>query len=407
MGRVKRRIKCRRSQDLASIAAVTVCALALVQALCGQSPNALDPQRQTALTLEQQGKSVEAEAAWRAYLKTHPSSPEPYAHIGLLEAHQGHFKQAVPLYRAALRLGPEVAGLRLNLGLALFKDGDMKGAIAVFQRLLKNDPNSEQLNTLIGMSHYGLAEYAEATPFLRQAAAQDPPNLPLRLALAHSCLWSKQMECVLDVYKEILALNSESAEADMLAGEAMNGLKDNEGATKMFRAAIQANPKEPNAHFGLGYLLWMNKQFPEAAAEFQAELANDPGHLQASLYLADCDVQLNRLQDARPLLERIEHEDGTQALTHIDLGAIYADSGKNEDAVRELLLAEKLDTEEVNVHWRLGRLYKTMGKREASKAEFDKAASLNKAANEDLYKKIANGRNQPQPSPAEPAEAGK
>jgi tetratricopeptide (TPR) repeat protein len=282
----------------------------------------------------------------------------------------------------------------------------LEGAIDTFQPLLKSHPNSEQLDTLVGMSYYGLAEYAQAAPFLRQAAAQDQANLPLRLALAHSCLWSSQMQCVLDVYKEILALNPDSAEADMLAGEAMNGLKDNEGATKMFRAAIQVNPKEPNAHFGLGYLLWMQKLFPEAAAEFQAELGNDPNHLQASLYLADCDVQLNHQQDARPLLERVVRENGNLALAHLDLGALYADSGQNEDALRELLLAEKLDPEEVSVHWRLGRLYKAMGKREESKAEFDKAAKLNKAADDDLYKKIANGRNQPQPADTPPPENG-
>lgn len=394
-----------RSRVLVSFVAAAAFALAPSPEAFGQPVKHSDPQRQSALILEQQGKNAEAEAAWRAYLKLHPSNPEPYAHLGLLEARMGHYKEAVPLYRKALMLGPEVPGLRLNLGLALFKSEDMHGAIEVFQPLQKANPNNEQLNTLIGMAHYGLAEYAEAAPFLRQAAAQDPANLPLRLALAHSCLWSGQMQCVLDVYKEILALNPESAEADMLAGEAMNGLKDNEGATKMFRAAIQANPREPSAHFGLGYLLWTQELFPEAAAEFQAELANDPNHLQASLYLADCDIQLNRQQEARPLLEKVLHENGNLALAHLDLGAIYADSGRNEDALRELLLAEKLSPEEVNVHWRLGRLYKTLGQKEASKAEFDQAARLNKAANEDLYKKIENGRNRPQPPGTQPTGA--
>jgi tetratricopeptide (TPR) repeat protein len=391
-------------RKLTSLAAIAVFALPSNQVASPQSSRPSDPQRQSALALEQQGKNTEAEAAWRAYLKLHPATPEPYAHLGLLEARQGHNKEAVPLYRKALKLGPEVPGLRLNLGLALFKSEDMRGAIEAFQPLLKADPNNMQLNALTGMAHYGLAEYAEAAPFLRQAAAQDQGNLPLRLALAHSCLWSSQMQCVLDVYKEILALNPDSAEADMLAGEAMNGLKDNEGAMKMFRAAIQANPKEPSAHFGLGYLLWTQEQYPEAAAEFQAELANDPNHLQALLYLADCDLQLSHQQEARPLLEKVIHENGNMALAHLDMGAIYADAGRNEDALREMLLAEKLSPEDVNVHWRLGRLYKTLGQREASKAELEKAAKLTKAADDDLYKKIENGRNRPQAPGAQPTE---
>ena len=72
----------------------------------------------------------------------------------------------------------------------------------------------------MGMAHYGLGEYADAVPYLKTAVSRDAQNLQLLLALAHSCLWSKQYQCVLDTYHEILMLNAESAEADMLAGEA-------------------------------------------------------------------------------------------------------------------------------------------------------------------------------------------
>lgn len=62
----------------------------------------------------------------------------------------------------------------------------------------------------------------------------------------------------------------------MLVGEALDEMKDTTGATQEFRAAVQANPKEPNAHFGLGYLLWKQMLYHEAAQEFQAELDNTP-----------------------------------------------------------------------------------------------------------------------------------
>jgi tetratricopeptide (TPR) repeat protein len=263
-------------------------------------------------------------------------------------------------------------------------------------------PDVQRLTILLGMSHYGLAQYKEAVPFLHEAAQRDTQNLPLRLALAHSCLWSKQYQCVMDVYKEILTLDSESAEAYMIAGEALDEMKDNGGSTKMFRAAAAANPKEPNVHFGLGYLLWTQKIYPEAAKEFEAELANDPNHVQAMMYLGDTWIQLNQPEKARPLLERTVKLDPSQSLAHLDLGIIYSDAGQNEDALRELTLAEKLKPEEVNVHWRLGRLYRTMGKKEEAKAEFDKASTLNKAADEELSKKIANAHARPADNSAAP-----
>jgi tetratricopeptide (TPR) repeat protein len=381
--------------------------LALASALsAAQATKPADPNRQAALALQQQGKNVEAEAAWRAYLEVHPTDPEPYAQLGLLEARQEHYKEAVPLYRKALAMNPHVQGLRLNLGLALFKLGDLREALPEFTQSLKEaspgSPEAQRLTILIGMAHYGLAEYAEAVPFLKEAAATDQQNLPLRLALAHSCLWSRQLPCVMDVYHEILTLNSESAEADMLAGEALDEMKDNEGSTKMFRAAVAANPREPNVHFGLGYLLWTQKIYPEAAQEFKSELANDPLHVQSLVYLGDTEIQLNRPGDARPILEKAVRLDPAQPLAHLDLGILLSDAGDNEAALRELTVAEKLNPNDVNVHWRLGRLYRTMGRKDEAKAELDKASTLNKAADEDLFKKMSNGRAKPPGSETAP-----
>jgi tetratricopeptide (TPR) repeat protein len=381
----------------------------LIAARClGQAAGALDQQRQTAIVLEQQGKNPEAEAAWRVYLKAHPSNPEPYAHLGLLEARQEHYKEAVPLYRKALALNPAIPGLRLNLGLALFKGGDLKPALQEFKALARSQPpasaEGQRLTLLIGMAYYGLAEYAQAVPYLHHAVAHDAQNLPLRLALAHSCLWSKQYQCVLDTYHEILLLNAESVEADMLAGEALDGMKNYGGAIEQFRAAVKANPSEPDAHFGLGYLLWTQKQYPEAESEFQAELANNPDHLEAMLYLADTDIQMQQIKEAGPLLEKVVKLNPALALGRLDLGIVDAEAGHNENALREMKEAARLDPEDVNVHWRLGRLYRLMGKHDDAKAEFFKASQINKAADKPLIDKMdgAHARRAEAPAPELP-----
>jgi tetratricopeptide (TPR) repeat protein len=376
--------------------------LAMGAAVCLGQASPPQSQRQTALALEQQGSNVEAEAAWRVFLKAHPSNPEPYAHLGLLEARQEHYKEAVPLYRKALAMNPAMPGLRLNLGLALFKGGELKQAILEFKPLLKSQPRGsdqeQRLTILLGMAYYGLGEYAAAAPYLKQAAASDPQNLPLRLTLAHSCLWAKQYQCVLDTYREILNLNAESAEADMLAGEALDEMLDTPSAIKQFRAAVKANPKEPDVHFGLGYLLWLQKQYAEAESEFQAELDNNPNHVQAMTYLADTQMRLKHPELAQPLLENALRLDAGQWLAHLDLGIVFADAGRHADALREMLVAAKMNPEDVNVHWRLGRLYRAMGRTDEAKVEFDKASSLNKAADTKLVDKISNVHNGPAPA---------
>lgn len=370
---------------------------AVAMAAAAQQPpkGVPDPHRQQALQLEQQGDIAGAEVAWAQVSKANPRNPEPYARLALLKAHEQDYKAAIPLYRKALTLDPNKPAVRLNLALALFKAEQLKDALVEFKVLRKqakaDSPDAQRLDVLIGMSYYGLAQYANAVPYLKAAAQRDQQNSPLLLSLAHSCLWSKQLQCVMDTYHQILSINAESAEADMLAGEALDEMKDNEGSTKMFRAAVAANPKEPNVHFGLGYLLWTQKQYPEAMQQFQAELENDPNHAQSLVYLGDCYLQLNKPAEARTPLEKGLALDPSQWLASLDLGIIDSDAARNEEALRELNQAAKLKPDDVNVHWRLGRLLRTMGRKQEAQLELEKARSLNKAADEDLYKKIANG----------------
>ena len=381
--------------------------LLIIADSCVAQVKAATDSRQEAMTLEQQGKNTEAEAAWRAVLKTSPDSAEAYAHLGLLEARHEHYKESVPLYRKALALNPAIPGLRLNLGLALFKSEQLKEAVQEFTLLKAKAPTPadvQRLNILIGMAHYGLGDYAVASRFLKEAAAVDAKNLQLRLALAHSCLWSKQYQCVLDTYHEMLALNAESAEVDMLAGEAEDEMKEFDAAIAEFRAAVKADPKEPDVHFGLGYILWTQRRYPEAATELQAELANNPNHAQALVYLGDAEVQLNHPELAPPLLKKAVELDPKLELAHLDLGILDSNDGRNDDALKELTTAVELAPGDVNAHWRLARLYRTMGKKDEAQAEFDKASTLNKAADDDLYTRIANAH--PKPAQAqEPAAA--
>jgi tetratricopeptide (TPR) repeat protein len=388
--------------------------LATVVAICcangfAQSTS-LDNQRQTAFALEQQGNNAQAEVQWRAVLSTYPADAEAYAHLGLLEARQEHYNQAVPLYRKAMALNPEMPGLSLNLGLSLFKSGALKESIQIFSPMLKSRQTSpadaQRITALIGIAHYGLGEYKAAMPYLKAAAAGDPQNLQFRLMLAHSCLSTALYQCVLDVYHEILILNAESAEADMLAGEALDELHDHDGAIQQFRAAVKADPKEPTVHFGLGYLLWTQSQYEEAAREFEAELVNVPDNAEAMAFLADSKMQLNDRDSALLLLEKAVSIDPKAERAHLDLGILYADGGRREDGLRELKAAARLVPDDVNVHWRLARLYQAMGRKDEAKVEFEKTNSLHKATEATVLKQLhrAQERGKPEDAPNPAAE---
>ncbi|HEY1580202.1 MAG TPA: tetratricopeptide repeat protein [Terracidiphilus sp.] len=341
---------------------------------------------QAAFSLEREGKLAEAEAAWVALAKQFPTNSEPLAHLGLIESKQQHYPEAIKYYKQAMVLNPHMPGLRLNIGLAYFKADDYQHAVAELDPLLRTRPDDQQLTLLVAMSQYGLEHFREASPLLKRASEQDPQNPTLLLTLAHSCLLSNQYPCVMDAYHRLIALNAESAQADMLVGEALDEMKDSEGAIRELRAAVAENPKEPNVHFGLGYLLWTKSQYPDAAQEFKAELANDPRHVQAMLYLADAQMQMNQMEEAQARLEQIEKFDPKIAMQHLDLGIVYADGNRKQDAKSEFETAVKLAPMNVNAHYRLARLYRSMGLTAQAKVEFDKASSLNKAEDDRLLK---------------------
>ena len=351
--------------------------------------------RAQAIALEQHNQPAEAEAAWKSLAAANPKDPEPLAHIGLLESHQEHFDQAADYYSQALALNPMIPGLQMNLGLAAFKANNFPAAIKAFEAELAKKPGEEQttrLTILLGMSHYGMGDYLVAIPYLQRATQHDPQSLPLRLTLAHSCLWSKQYPCVAKVTREILTLAPDSAEADMLAGEALDDSGDDAGAIVQFRAAVVTNPQEPNANFGLGYLLWKQHHFAEAAPAFQAELTLDPTNAQARAYLGDCLTESADYPAAEPQLLQAIQADPRSSMAHRDLGIVYASTARNDLAVQQLSTAVELNGDDYATHWRLAKVYRAAGEKEKSTAEFAIAARMTQAENDALVQKLSGDR---------------
>ena len=332
--------------------------------------------RLNAMALEQKGQNAEAEELWGAIVKADARDAEALAHLGLLEARQEHYETAIDYYRRAVAINANLPGLQMNLGLALFKVGQYPDAIRCFSSEIKKHPGDLRLTILLGMAHFGLKDYLVAIPYLQRATERDSRNLALYTTLAQSCLGSKQYECVVKVQQQLLALKEEFAEVDILAGEALDQMQQSAAAVKQLQAAVLANPKEPNVHFGLGYLLWAQGKWTEAANEFDLELQNDPKNVKARIYLADAWVQQNEFAKALPELENLDARDQSYPLVHRDLGIVYAKSNRLEDAIRELRTAMEFDPGDAELHLQAAKVYRSLGRSEQANAEVERARKL-------------------------------
>ena len=238
-----------------------------------------------AIAFEQQGRLQEAAEVWRAVVAHNPNDAWALASLGVVLSKEQKYPEAATAYRKALTLNPRLPGLQLNLGLAEFKQGHFQSAIPPLSKALAADPGSSQARILLGMS-YGAKRFDEAIKYLEPAAKADPANTELHQDLAQSCMRTKNYSCALEEFRKILEQDPNSAAAHILTGEALDGLQKTNEAIAEFEAAANIAPRQPELHFGLGYLYWKSHQYDDAKHAFEAELSIDPGNAQALAYEA-------------------------------------------------------------------------------------------------------------------------
>ncbi len=341
-----------------------------------------------AIALEQQGKLAEAAQAWRGIAQTNPRDASAFASLGLVLSKEGKYSEAVPAYKKALALNSKLPGVQLNLGLAEFKQGHFQAAIGPLKGALEANPESAQARTLLGLSYYGARRFGEASRYLDAAAKSDPTNIELQQVLAQSCLAVKKYPCALDAFHKILERNPDSSAAHVLAGEALDGLGRTPEAVLEFQTAIKAAPTEPDLHFGLGYLHWKSHQYADARAEFEEELGINSNNSQALAYLGDIEMKENDFDKALSLFHKAEAGRSDIRIAYIDMGSIFTEQKRYPEAITALQHAEKLDPQQPDSHFKLGRVYQAVGNKMAAQKEFATVRDLHEKADESVTSKM-------------------
>ena len=81
---------------------------------------------------------------------------------------------------------------------------------------------------------------------------------------------------------------------------------------------------------------------------------------------------------------------GGVRIAYVDLGAVYTQQKQYEQAAAALRRAVELDPAQADAHYRLGRLYQTLGNTAAAQQELAKVRDLHGTADEGLVGKISS-----------------
>jgi tetratricopeptide (TPR) repeat protein len=90
------------------------------------------------------------------------------------------------------------------------------------------------------------------------------------------------------------------------------------------------------AHLGRGYELLEDYRYQEAAKEFQAALALQPGHVRARYQFGVCCFALGKTQESREEFNRLQKEIGAEPTLLYYLGRLDLREGNFDAAIRRL-----------------------------------------------------------------------
>ena len=98
---------------------------------------------------------------------------------------------------------------------------------------------------------------------------------------------------------------------------------DSTHGIEQFRAAVKANAKEHDVHFGAGFCFGREAPVRRSGSGVQAELDNDPTHAEARAYLGNAIVQLHEYAKAQTEFVKAAAADPTSAMVHFDFGIVF------------------------------------------------------------------------------------
>jgi tetratricopeptide (TPR) repeat protein len=328
---------------------------------------------------------------------------ERNAQLYLRERNQ---EKAIPELEKVVALDPNNVDAQGNLGVLLFFGSRYKDAIPHLQAALAARPELAKIQGLLGISEARTSSFSSARKDMEAAfpLLQDKKfKVEVGLELVSLYTQSGELNAAPGVLTELRKTDPENAEvlyasyrtyAD-LSGEAMltlslaapdsaqmhqimaheeTRLGNTNGAIGHYRKAIALDPHLPGVHFELAELLNTSadvKAKQEAEQEYRLALAADLFDEKTEFKLAELDASKGNSTLA------IEEYTKAVALQPADadakLGLAKALLEMNETGKAQVLLEETVQLEPTNAvaHYRLGTLYRKLGRPEDSKREIE------------------------------------
>ncbi len=248
-------------------------------------------------------------------------------------------------------------------GDALTAKAQYSEAVIEYRRAIQFDARYGEAHRKLAETYLLANDRGNALREFVRAADLLPDDAALQVKVGNFLLGSGRFDDARVRAEQVLNTNPKSAEAHVLRGNALTGLKDLDGALSDMEAAIAEEPGKAVAYANLGAVQHLRGDATKAEAAYTAALQADPASVPIRLSYANYLIVVKRLDDAEMQLKEAFTRDRKNPMTSRALAVFYAMSGQADKAEPYLKkLAE--DSGDIGAQFSLVQLYVGTGRRD-------------------------------------------
>jgi tetratricopeptide (TPR) repeat protein len=212
------------------------------------------------------------------YTRTLELSPDAYIianNLGTVYWHQGDRQKAEEVWRAALAQNPNRGDLLNNLGMVAARRKEYAQAIDLLQQAIKFKPDEADPHRNLGTVYRLMGMPGPAEVELRKALELSPLDYRFLNDLGQLYAEEERLNEAAELFQTSVR-NWPNALAYDFLGEIAIKRNVPQEAERDFRAALDLDERDSNAHFGLGFVYRAAGRTADALRQYQAGLSIDP-----------------------------------------------------------------------------------------------------------------------------------
>jgi putative PEP-CTERM system TPR-repeat lipoprotein len=216
--------------------------------------------------------------------------------------------------------------------------GETRSAVIQLKNVLQQTPSNGGARLILGKLYLDSGDVMSAEKELRRALEFGANPGDVMPPLGRSLLLQGQYQKVLDEVKA----DEQQPQLQSLRGHALIGLNRGDEARALFEKVLVRHPDNPAALLGLARMAMQDSQYADALGLIDRALARHPDDVDAWRTKGDLLRLQSRNPDALLAYQQVLKLRPTQMQAHVDIASLHIQSGKVDEARKELGIARQV-----------------------------------------------------------------